>query len=94
MGMKLKTGILLMAFSLAARAYACPGCKEAVAGAGEGSGPDPSALANGYGWSIIFMLAAVFSLIAFAVYQVHGIISAEEAKVRAQQQAPLAEPHA
>ena len=37
-------------------------------------------MARGYGWSIIFLLGVVFSLISAAVYQVVKIISAETAR--------------
>jgi hypothetical protein len=45
-------------------------------------------MARGYGWSIIFMLAMVFSLISFAFYQVVKIIRAESAREKLRSQAP------
>lgn len=39
---------------------ACPSCKEAVA---DGSG-EASALARGYNWSILFMIAVPFTMMA------------------------------
>jgi hypothetical protein len=47
-------------------------------------------MAQGYGWSIIFMLTMILSLISVAVYQVFKIIRAETAreKLRAQASAP------
>jgi hypothetical protein len=41
--------------------------------------PAPS-MARGYGWSIIFLLGVVFSLISAAVYQVVKIVRAETAR--------------
>ena len=45
-------------------------------------------MARGYGWSIMFMLAMVFSLISFAVYQVFRIIRAESAREKLRSQTP------
>ena len=41
-----------------------------------------SLAARGFGWSIIFMLGTVLSLISLAVYKVYGIVKAEEARNR------------
>lgn len=70
--------VLLVLTLVCVDALACPGCKEALMSP-DGK-PAVSLTAQGFGWSILFMLGTVFSLIGFAVYKVHGIIAAEEAR--------------
>jgi hypothetical protein len=71
--------ILAVAF-VCVDAFACPGCKEALMSP-DGK-PTISLTAQGFGWSIIFMLAVVHTLIALVTYKVYKIIRAEEARPR------------
>ena len=58
--------IALLAFATAGRVDACPNCKEAVAA----QPADVARMANGYNWSVMFMISVPFTLFgagAFAV---------------------------
>ena len=48
-------------------ALACPNCKEAVANQ---DGSDAESLRNGFGWSIIMMISAPFSMIGAGAFVV------------------------
>ncbi len=48
-----------LAVSLAGPAHACPNCKEAVAG----QGGDSSGAAQGFNWSVLFMMCMPFTLL-------------------------------
>jgi len=67
-GMKSRTGIFFIAVGLAvmaAEAFGCPNCKDAVAG----SDPEGMNLARGYFYSILIMLAMPFTLVgSFGAY--------------------------
>ena len=71
--------VLAVAF-VCVDASACPGCKEALMSP-DGK-PMMSLTAQGFSWSIIFMLVVIHSLIALVTYQVYKIIRAEEARTR------------
>ncbi len=45
-------------------AAACPSCKEAVAGENGEAGADTSRLGRGYSYSVLFMMAVPFALVA------------------------------
>ena len=58
--------VALFAFANAERVDACPNCKEAVSA----QPADVARMANGYNWSVMFMIAVPFSMLgagAFAV---------------------------
>ena len=73
-----KIFVLLAVAFVCVDASACPGCKEALMSP-DGK-PMMSLTAQGFSWSIIFMLVVVHSLIALAFYKVYKIIQAEEAR--------------
>ncbi|HTU24655.1 MAG TPA: hypothetical protein VMF30_04620 [Pirellulales bacterium] len=78
--------LLVMAVSLvvlSSTAWACPGCKEALA-AGDGSGGD---LVSGFFWSIIFMLSMPFLI--FTVFCTSMYVAVRRARA-AQAKAALA----
>lgn len=51
-------------------AHACPNCKEAVSiGAGEATN-----LANGYNWSVLFMIAVPFSMMGTGALAIHRAV--------------------
>ena len=52
------------------RAWACPNCKEAVS---LQSG-DAQNLADGYNWSVMFMLAVPFSMLGTGAFVVHRAV--------------------
>ena len=76
----LRVTLLLALALVCVEAIACPGCKEAMMSP-DGK-PTISLTAQGFGWSIIFMLSTVLSLISLVVYKVRGIIVAEEARLQ------------
>jgi hypothetical protein len=51
-------------------ALACPNCKEAVS-ASEG---EVASSANGYNWSVLFMLSIPFSLLGTGAFIVHRAV--------------------
>lgn len=58
--------VALLALASAGRVDACPNCKEAVAA----QPADVARMANGYNWSVMFMIAVPFTMLgagAFAV---------------------------
>ena len=67
-GMKFRSVIFVIAVGLAvvaAEAFGCPNCKDAVAG----SDPEGMNLARGYFYSILIMLAMPFTLVgSFGAY--------------------------
>jgi hypothetical protein len=55
----LLVGVLVSALGPIGSAWACPNCKEAVAA----QPADAARLAQGYNWSVLFMLAVPFTLL-------------------------------
>ena len=60
---------------------ACPNCKDAMQeGGGNPSGAAPMTMADGYSWSVIFMLAIVCSLNFAVVTVIYKLVQAEKAR--------------
>jgi hypothetical protein len=57
----------ILVLSSAAPAWACPNCKEAVSL----QPADASRMAEGYNWSVMFMLVVPFSMIGTGAMLVH-----------------------
>jgi hypothetical protein len=66
-------GIAIVAFALihgSDRAWACPNCKEAVSlQSGEAANQ-----ANGYNWSVMFMLTVPFSMVGTGAFMIHRAV--------------------
>jgi hypothetical protein len=63
----LPVAVLAVMLATTGVANACPNCKEAVANQ---EGSDAEGLRNGYGWSIIMMISAPFSMITAGAFVV------------------------
>lgn len=57
---------LVLWFSLATSAPACPNCKEAVAA----QPSELAAMSQGYNWSVLFMLCMPFTLLGTGAFMV------------------------
>jgi hypothetical protein len=71
-----RTGLLTIALALVAMlqadrpAWACPNCKEAVS-LQEG---EEANLADGYNWSVVFMLVVPFSMMGTGAFVIHRAV--------------------
>jgi hypothetical protein len=62
--------VVAVAATTAGEARACPNCKEAVT-ASEG---EVSSMAEGYNWSVLFMLTVPFSMLGTGAFMVHRAV--------------------
>jgi hypothetical protein len=61
---------LLLAILAASDAKACPNCKEAVSA----TPGEAASLADGFNWSVLFMLSVPFSLLGTGAFMVHRAV--------------------
>jgi hypothetical protein len=62
--------LALSAFASAGRVDACPNCKEAVSA----QPADMARMANGYNWSVMFMIAVPFTMFGAGAFAVHRAV--------------------
>lgn len=62
--------VALLAFAGEARVHACPNCKEAVAA----QPADVARMANGYNWSVMFMIAVPFTMLGAGAFALHRAV--------------------